>query len=176
MCFIFKSKGLLSYITGTAIKPPIINPALSALTQPLNEQIAIIEKFKKKEIRKISKEGLPKAQIIIAVSKSITLILKNYNTAKAMWETLVAEMMKMVLTTLQRQLHNIKCSEEDNIHEHLDKAQNLYACLREMGASISEEEFMDIILSSLPPSYKLIINALMILLEEWNQPIILLGC
>jgi hypothetical protein len=36
---------------------------------------------------------------------------------------------KMVLTNLQRQLWNIKCVEDGDLREHLDKAQDLYARL-----------------------------------------------
>jgi hypothetical protein len=99
---------------------------------------------------------------------------KKNKTIKEMWDALVAEMMKkpkMVLTTLQRQLHNIKCSKDNDLHEHLDKAQDLYAHLKEMGAAMGEEEFMDIILSSLPPSYEAMMNALTTSLEECNKPI-----
>ena len=52
---------------------------------------------------------------------------------------------------------------------HLDREQDLYARLREMGASISSDEFMDIILSSLPPSYDAVMNALTTSLEECGR-------
>jgi hypothetical protein len=64
----------------------------------------------------------------------MALMLKKYPIAKEIWDMLVAEMTKkpkIVVTSIQRQLHNIKCSEEDNLHEHLDKAQDLYAHLKE---------------------------------------------
>ena len=77
----------------------------------------------------------------------------------------------MVVTSLQRQLRNIKCSEEDDLQEHLDKAQDLYARLNKLGAMISEEEFMDIILASLPPSYEAEMNTLTTLLEECDRPL-----
>jgi hypothetical protein len=48
---------------------------------------------------------------------------------------------------------------------------DLYAHLKELGASIEEDEFMDIILASLLPSYKSVMNALTTLLEECNKPI-----
>ena len=82
------------------------------------------------------------------------MMLQKKNTAQEVWDALVDEMTKkpkMVVTSLQRQLQNIKCPEEDDLRLHLDRAQDLYARLREMGASISSDEFMYIILSSLPP-------------------------
>jgi hypothetical protein len=101
-------------------------------------------------------------------------MLEKYLTAKEMWNALIAEITnkpKTVLTTLQRQLCNIRCSKEDDFCEHLDKAQDLHACHKEMGGAITEGEFMDIILFSLPTSYEAIMNALTTLLEGCKQPI-----
>ena len=44
-------------------------------------------------------------------------------------------------------------------------------CQAEMGAMISEEEFRDIILASLPPSYEAVMNALTTSLQECNRPL-----
>ena len=52
----------------------------------------------------------------------------------------------MVIKSLQRQLRNMKCSEEDDLRQYLDKAQDLFACLNEMGAKMENQEFLDIIL------------------------------
>jgi hypothetical protein len=41
-----------------------------------------------------------------------------------------------------------------------------------MGAKISEAEFMDIILASLPPSYESVMNALTTSLEECGKPLV----
>ena len=56
-------------------------------------------------------------------------MLQKKKMAKEVWETLVNEMTKkpkLVLTSLQCQLHNIKCPEEDDLRQHLDKAQDLF--------------------------------------------------
>ena len=101
-------------------------------------------------------------------------MLQKKSTAKEVWDALVVEMTKkpkMVIMSIQRQLRNIKCSKEEDIREHLDKAQDLYSRLNEMGASISEEEFMDIILASLLPSYAAVMNAITTSLEECDRPL-----
>jgi chromosome condensin MukBEF ATPase and DNA-binding subunit MukB len=131
-----------------------------------------IEKFEDHLEKYQFYEGLVKAQIATSVSELMALTLKKYKTAKEMWEELITEItkkLKIVLTNLQRQLCNIKCSEEDDLCEHLDKAQDLYVYLKEMGATIRDEEFMDIILSSLPPSYETLMNSLTTSLEECKQ-------
>ena len=76
----------------------------------------------------------------------------------------------MVLTSLQHQLRNVKCSEEDNLRQYLDNAQDLFACLNDMGAKMENFEFLDIILGALPPSYELVMNARTTSLEEVGKP------
>jgi hypothetical protein len=56
ICFIFKSKGLLTYIEGTMIKL-IINPNLVTLTQSSDEQIEKIKKYEEKLKYFHSQEG-----------------------------------------------------------------------------------------------------------------------
>jgi hypothetical protein len=110
----------------------------------------------------------------MVVSESMALRLDAGPTAKAMWDTLVTEIMKkpqIVLTKLQRELHIMRCNEEDDLCNHLDKALDLYAHLNEMGALISKNEFMNIILASIPLSYESTMDALMTSLEECGKPI-----
>ena len=78
---------------------------------------------------------------------------------------------KMVLTSLQRQLRNMKCSEEDYLRQYLDKAQDLFSRLNDMGAKVENSEFLDIILRALLLSYELVMNALTTSLEEVGKPI-----
>ena len=73
---------------------------------------------------------------------------------------------KMVVALIQRQLRNMKCSDDDDLREHLGKAPDLYTRLNDMRATITQAEFLDIILTSIPPSYKLVMNALKTSLEE----------
>ena len=78
---------------------------------------------------------------------------------------------KMVFTSLQHQLRNMKCSEEDDLRQYLDKAQDLFACLNDMGAKMENSEFLGIILGALPPSYESVMSALTTSLEEVGKPI-----
>ena len=78
---------------------------------------------------------------------------------------------KMDLTSLQHQLRNMKCSEEDDLREYLDKAQDLFARLNDIGAKMEKSEFLDIIWGALPPSYESVMNALTTSLEVVGKPI-----
>ena len=95
----------------------------------------------------LSREGQVKTQIILSVSESLTLMLQKQKTVKDTWDALVTEMTKKPKMVLQRQLRNLKCSEDDDLRQHLDKAQDLFAHLNDMGAKISDTEFLDIILA-----------------------------
>ena len=57
------------------------------------------------------------------------------------------------------------------LHSHLDKALDLHARLNEMGAGISDKEFMQIVLAWIPPSYESTMDALTTMLEEFGRPI-----
>ena len=167
----FKSMNLIKHIEGTAARslPP---PTFAATHTITDEEDARIERAEERMERFLAREGLVKSQAIMSVSEPLALMLQKKNTAQEMWDALVDEMTKkpkMVVTSLQRQLRSIKCSEEDDLRLHLDRAQDLYGRLREMGASISSDEFMDIILSSLPPSYDAVMNALTTSLEECGR-------
>jgi hypothetical protein len=152
----------------------VLNPVLAVLTQPSEEQQRRIDRHEEKLKEYYINEGLAKAQIVMAVSESMALRLDASPTAKAMWDTLVTEITKkpqMVLTKLQRELRTMRCTEDDDLRVHLDKALDLHARLNEMGAQISEVEFMHIVLASIPPSYESTMDALTTSLEECGRPI-----
>jgi gag-polypeptide of LTR copia-type len=136
----FELKDLLKHIEGIAVKPHD-PPNFAAAYTPTEDEEARVEKAEERLEKYLAREGQVKSQIIVSVSESLALMLQKKKTAKEVWDTLVQEMTKkpkMVLTGLQRQLRNIKCSEDGDLREHLDKAQDLYARLNDMGAKISE--------------------------------------
>ena len=65
----------------------------------------------------------------------------------------------------------MKYSEEDDLRTYLDKAQDPFAHLNDMGAKMENSEFLDIILGALPPSYESVMNALTSSLDEVGEPI-----
>ena len=90
-----------------------------------DEEEAKVDKAEEMLEKYLSREGQVKTQIILSVSESLALMLQKQKTAKETWDALVTEMTKkdtMVLTSLQCQLRNMKCSEEDNLRQYLDKA------------------------------------------------------
>ena len=123
----FKSKNLVRHVEGTADRPPdpLTFPKNHVLTE---EEEAKADKAEERLEKYLSREGQVKTQIILSVSESLALMLQKQKTAKDTLDALVTEMTKkpkMVLTSLQRQLRNMKCSEEEDLRKYLDKAQDL---------------------------------------------------
>ena len=147
---------------GTADRPP--NPSTFPKGHVLtDDEEAKVDKAEERLEKYVSREGQVKTQIILSVSESLALMLHKQKTAKDTWDALVTEMTKkpkMVLTSLQHQLMNMKCSEEDDLRQYLDKAQDLFAHLNDMGAKMENSEFLGIILGALLPSYESVMNAL----------------
>ena len=158
---------------GTADRPP--DPPTFAKGHILtDDEDAKVDKAEERLEKYLSREGQVKTQVILSVLESLALMLQKQKTVKDTWDTLVTEMTKnpkMVLTSLQCQLRYMKCSEEDDLRQYLDKAQDIFACQNDMGAKMTDSEFLDIILGALPPSYESVMNALTTSLEEVGKPI-----
>ena len=163
----FKSKNLLKHIEGTADKPP--DPPTSAKGHILSgDEKVQLGKAEERLEKYFGREGQVKTQITVPVSESLALMLQKKKTVKEIWDSLVAEMTKkpkMMVTSLQKLLHNMKYSEDDDLREHLEKVQDLYSWLNDMRATVTEFKFLDIILISLPPSFESVMNALTTSLE-----------
>ena len=151
----------------------ILQPSQRAIHVLTEEEEAKVDKAEERLEKYLFREGEVKTQIILSISESLALMLQNQKTAKDTWDALATEMTKkpkMVLTSLQCQLRNMKCSNEDDLRQHLDKAQDLFACLNDMGAKMTDSEFLNIILGALLPSYESVMNALTTSLEEVGKP------
>ena len=120
----FKSRNIVMHVNGTADRPP--DPPTFPKGHILSDdEEAKVDKAEERLEKYLSREGQVKTQIILSVSESLALMLQKQKTAKETWDALVTEMTKkdtMVLTSLQCQLRNMKCSEEDNLRQYLDKA------------------------------------------------------
>jgi superfamily II DNA or RNA helicase len=126
MLSFFKSRNLMKHINGIPIKPPVPTEFPPHYT-PSDDEEMRYEKAEDRLEKYLAREGMVKTQVITSVSESLALMLHKKGNAKDLWEALTDEMMKnpkMVVTSLKRQLRNMKCSEDDDLHEHLDKSQD----------------------------------------------------
>lgn len=54
---------------------------------------------------------------------------------------------------LEERLQNAKCGEDDDIHAHINKLDDMRGWLSAMGGDIGDQEYASILLGSLPTSY-----------------------
>ena len=82
--------------------------------------------------------------------------IKGQNTMHGVWTTLkqvYEEKTRALAADLMRRFQNTRCGESDNLRTHFEHLSGLKEQLAGMGKVISDEDYADIILTSLPSSY-----------------------
>jgi len=82
--------------------------------------------------------------------------IKGQKTVKGAWETLkriYEEKTRGLATDLMRRFRNTRCGENDSVHTHFEHMANVREQLAAMGKAISDDDYTDILLTSLPRSY-----------------------
>ncbi|THH04537.1 hypothetical protein EW146_g10150, partial [Bondarzewia mesenterica] len=152
--------GLLRHLTGTARKPTEPSaPAPDAKDKEIEAYDKAIEKVDEYDQR----EAAIKQQIYSTIPDSILNRIKDKTTTKGLWTVLcdLAEKQgKMVEIDVHCRLHDSRCQEGGNIRAHLDMLISLQDQLTGMGSALTDNDFVAVILSSLPKSYKSLISIL----------------
>src|SRR6266581_603348 len=82
--------------------------------------------------------------------------IKGQKTVKGAWETLkriYEEKTRGLATDLMRRFRNTRCGENDSVRTHFEHMANVREQLAAMGKAISDDDYTDILLTSLPHSY-----------------------
>ena len=82
--------------------------------------------------------------------------IKGQKNVKGVWDILkqiYEEKTRVLAADLMRRFRNTRCSESDNVCTHFENLRNLREQLAGMGKLISDEDYTDILLTSLPASY-----------------------
>jgi hypothetical protein len=91
------------------------------------------------------------------------LKVKGAEMAKGMWEKVKDEYekkSKMVTVYLRRKLQDEQCADGGDVKGHLDKLRTIRADLIAMSADPGDDNFVAIVLGSLPSSYETYLSAL----------------
>ncbi len=110
-----------------------------------------------------SEEVIVKQGITLMILDSLFLKVKGEATAGKMWEKVKDEFkmkFKMMTVDLHWKLQEEHCPENGDVKAHLTKLQSLCEDLTAMGADPGDENFVAILLGSLPPLYDLYLAAL----------------
>ena len=101
-------------------------------------------------------EALVRQLIVASVSDSVFNRIKGSANAKSVWDELKKTFegrTRSLLVDLGRKLQNTKCGEDDDVRAHFEALANFRKQLAAMGQSISNNQYTNALLSSLPPSY-----------------------
>ena len=108
-----------------------------------------LERWRKEEfaIRQVIGPSIP--------SSAFTRVKSN-KSVKSVWEALkqiYEEKTRALVADLIRRFRNTRCGENDDVRAHFENLANLKEQLAAMGKTVSDEDYTDILLASLPTSY-----------------------
>ncbi len=145
----------------TATEPTA--PAVVDSKNPTADETKALNEYAKKRRIWKSEQAVIKQGIASVISDSLFLKVKGEATAKAMWEKVKSEYekkSKMVTVDLRRKLQDERCAEGGDVKTHLTKLQSIREDLIAMGADPGDDNFVAIVLGSLPTSFETYLSAL----------------
>jgi hypothetical protein len=99
--------------------------------------------------------------ILGTVSPCLASVIKS-KTTKEMWDAVRSDAtskLKMHEADTKRRLQEMRCNKGTDVKEHLTNLVRLQDELEGMGVSISDDDFATTIISSLPPSYCILLSS-----------------
>ena len=109
------------------------------------------------------KEAMIKAQILMSVPESIALEIQDEDKAATMWQKLCVKHKDKALAVqidMRCRIYALRCEDKANIRTHIESMKALHEQLNGMGERIADQDFIAVVLASLPKSYQPLINVL----------------
>ena len=100
--------------------------------------------------------------------------IKTKKLAKGVWDTLVAifqERLLMVAIDLQQKMQSVKCGDSEDVRTHFEKLANTREQLASMGVSLSDTEYANTLIGSLPTVYDPTISSITAASKLTKKPI-----
>ena len=94
--------------------------------------------------------------IVASVPDSVFNHIKGSADVKSIWDKLKKFFKghtRNLLIDLGRKLQNTRCREDNDIHTHVESLTNFHKQLAAMGQTISDDQYTNTLMSSLPSSY-----------------------
>jgi gag-polypeptide of LTR copia-type len=108
-------------------------------------------------------EAMIMAQILTTILDNVLIEIQNLAMVKEVWEAVCMKHETKALTIqvdMGCRMYKMKCKDESNIHTHLETLMRMHEQLG-MSTALTDDDLVTIILASLPKSYHLLINAIM---------------
>jgi hypothetical protein len=153
--FAIEAAGLKDHVDVSKTAPTA--PAAPAdPTKPTTAETAARTKYIQDLREWESAEAIVKQGIAGTIPDSLFLKVKGELTAAGMWKKVKDEFekkSKMMVVDLRRKLQEERCPENGDVRTHLQKLQTIREDLISMGADPGDDNFIAILLGSLPISY-----------------------
>src|SRR3979490_462954 len=160
-------KGLKRHVTGSARKPKETELRddgeyyLPRSMVPLSDDQ--VEDYEKKMDEFAQKQASVREVIYETVSKSTFLQIKNEADASSLWKKLALIFEgkgDLVQADMLTKLHNMMCTEDDDVQVHITDMVEIKEELAGMGAPINDVQFAANIRKSLPSSYQPLLTSM----------------
>src|SRR3984893_12644308 len=158
------ARGLIRHVDGTARKPlpypevngvPMKKPGLEASDEDLEVIEKRVDEYEQKE------HGSQHV-MLTTVSPRLATLLKSMSTGE-MWMAIRNDATKksqLHKVDTRRRLQTMLCDEDTDIKAHLNAMTKLREELEAIGASVPDEDFGTMLLTSLPPSYRSLLHTI----------------
>ena len=103
-----------------------------------------------------TRDAVVKRQIIHNIPDTVLIRIQNLSTAADMWDALRREFegrTAFVQNDLRHKISLAKCGENENVREHTDRMRYMFEELAGMGVMISDEEYLAMLMRSMPNTY-----------------------
>jgi transposase InsO family protein len=147
--------------TGTTTEP--VAPTVVDAAVPTPTEVTATNNYLARRRFWKSEQAVIKQGLASVIPDSLFLKVKGEKTAKEMWGKVKDEYekkSKMVTVDLRRKLQDERCADGGDVKAHLDKLRTIRADLIAMAADPGDDNFVAIVLGSLPTSYETYLSAL----------------
>ncbi|PSS18879.1 hypothetical protein PHLCEN_2v3194 [Hermanssonia centrifuga] len=123
-------------------------------------------------------DGIVAAAIQGKLQNNLFMLVNTLTTCKGIMDSLITQFGQttaVVTADAERQLFSMKCQSDSHIMKHLDDLELQYNHLTELVRKIDEKTYINIIITSLPSSYRPTINALSTSIDTQNRISAVLG-
>ena len=141
---ILRDLGLEEYIEKDSMPPEAVNPA-----SPTEEEVKVLKQWR-------TGDAKARTRIELAIGDAEMIHISGAATAREMWEqlTMVKESRgRLGVLATRRALYRATADENFEMVEHISKLRKLQEELHIMGSPVPDEDFVMILITSLPESW-----------------------
>jgi len=164
----------LSHLDGTDVKPAEPKFSTTYKAAWMNDDQKLDETYQTDFKNWSYVKNITKAHIATQISDSLLIQVYNSEKVTKMWKTICDEYEGktcMVSIDIHRHMMALRAEDGDDIQVHLDSMHHMYKQLAGMNAIPSKDDYMTIILDSLPMTYSNHLFSLSATAQLNNKPL-----